>query len=308
MKKPDFLKVGDVVGIVATAKNFLPEELNAGIEIIKSWGLEVKLGKNCYNHYHQFAGTDTERFSDLQEFLDDKEVKAIVCARGGYGTSRIIDDISFSAFEATPKWVAGFSDVTVLLAHLNSLGYQSIHSSMPVVFGKNQNLPSIQTLRDTLFGKLNSFQFPFHELNRKGNADGQIVGGNLSILVSIIGTASDIPTEDKILFLEDIGENLYRIDRMMIQLKRAGKLDKLKGLIVGHFNDMSDNSVPFGKSAFEIIADAVKEYKYPVGFNFPAGHEADNRAFILGAKYNLSVDSKQSLVVYNATDSFNYSS
>ncbi|WP_028979922.1 S66 peptidase family protein [Sporocytophaga myxococcoides] len=308
MKKPDFLKVGDVVGVVATAKNFLPEELNAGIEIIKSWGVKVKVGKNCYNHFHQFAGTDEARFSDLQEFLDDKEVKAIICARGGYGTSRIIDDISFSGFEAHSKWVAGFSDVTVLLTHLNSIGFQSIHSSMPVVFGKNHNRHSIQTLRDTLFGKLNPFQFPYHKLNRTGNIEGQIVGGNLSILVSLIGTSSDISTEDKILFLEDVGENLYRIDRMMIQLKRAGKLNKLKGLIVGHFSDMSDNTVPFGKSAFEIIADSVKEYTYPVGFNFPAGHEADNRAFILGAKYILNVNSKESVVVYCTTDNLNYSS
>lgn len=308
MKRPDFLKVGDVVGIVATAKNFLSEELNSGIEIIKSWGVEVKVGKNCYNHFHQFAGTDAERFSDLQEFLDDQDIKAIICARGGYGTSKIIDDIGFSTFEAHPKWIAGFSDVTVLLTHLNSLGYQSIHSSMPVVFGKNQNYPSIHTLRDTLFGRPNSFNLPFHKLNRIGNAEGQIVGGNLSILISLIGTASDISTENKILFLEDVGENLYRIDRMMIQLKRAGKLDKLKGLIVGHFSDMSDNSIAFGKSAFEIVTDAVKEYKYPVGFNFPAGHEADNRAFILGANYNLSVGSKETVVVYSPTDNFNYSS
>ncbi|MBO9702315.1 MAG: LD-carboxypeptidase [Sporocytophaga sp.] len=308
MKKPDFLKVGDVVGIVATAKNFLPEELNAGIEIIKNWGLEVRIGKNCYKHYHQFAGKDEERVSDLQEFLNDKEIRAIVCARGGYGTSRIIDDINFSTFEDHPKWVAGFSDVTVLLNHLNSIGYQSIHSSMPVVFGKNHNQHAIQTLRDTLFGRVNSIHFPFHELNRVGNSEGLIVGGNLSILVSLIGTTSDISTEDRILFLEDVGENLYRIDRMMVQLKRAGKLDKLKGLIVGHFSDMSDNTVPFGKSAFEIIADAVKEYKYPVGYNFPAGHESDNRAFILGAKYNLSVEFKESVVVYNPTNTFDYSS
>ncbi len=308
MKKPDFLKVGDIVGVVATAKNFLPEELNVGIEIIKSWGLEVRVGKNCYNHYNQFAGTDEERLSDLQEFLDDQDVKAIICARGGYGTSRIIDDISFSVFEAQPKWIAGFSDVTVLLSHVNSLGFQSIHSSMPVVFGKNQSSPSICTLRDTLFGKLSSIHFSFHELNRIGYTEGQIVGGNLSILVSLIGTTSDISTEGKILFIEDVGENLYRIDRMMVQLKRAGKLDKLKGLIVGHFNDMSDNTVPFGKSAFEIIADTVKEYKYPVGFNFPAGHEADNRAFIVGAKYNLAIESKETVLVYNVTESFTYSS
>ncbi|GAL87597.1 peptidase S66 [Sporocytophaga myxococcoides] len=304
MKKPDFLKVGDIVGIVATAKNFLPEELNAGIEIIKSWGFEVRVGKNCNNHYNQFAGTDEERFSDLQDFLDDQEVKAIICARGGYGTSRIIDNISFSVFETHPKWIAGFSDVTVLLSHLNSLGFQSIHSSMPVVFGKNLNRPSINSLRDTLLGKLGPFHCPYHELNRMGYAEGEIVGGNLSILVSLIGTKSDISTQDKILFIEDVGENLYRIDRMMVQLKRAGKLDKLKGLIVGHFNDMSDNIVPFGKSAFEIIEDAVKEYEYPVGFNFPAGHEADNRAFILGAKYNLIVESKETVLTYNV----NYSS
>ncbi|MCR6639775.1 MAG: LD-carboxypeptidase [Sporocytophaga sp.] len=308
MKKPDFLKVGDIVGIVATAKNFLPEELNAGIEIIRSWGFEVRVGKNCYNHYNQFAGTDEERFSDLQEFLDDQDVKAIVCARGGYGTSRIIDDISFSGFETQPKWIAGFSDVTVLLSHLNSLGFQSIHSSMPVVFGKNKNHHSIYTLRDILFGKLSTFYFPFHELNRIGYTEGQIVGGNLSILVSLIGTSSDISTVDKILFIEDVGENLYRIDRMMVQLKRAGKLDKLKGLIVGHFSDMSDNIVPFGKSAFEIIADAVKEYEYPVGYNFPAGHEEDNRAFIFGAKYNLAVESKETVLAYNITENLNYSS
>jgi len=308
MKRPDYLKNGDVIGIVATAKNFLPEELDAGIEIIKSWGLKVKVGRYCYNHYNQFAGTDAERYSDLQKFIDDKDIKAIICARGGYGTSRIIDMVDFSAFETHPKWVAGFSDVTVLLAHLNALGYQSIHSSMPVVFGRNQNRFSIETLRNTLLGRLQSFQFPSHPLNRKGKAEGQLVGGNLSILISVLGTASDISTRGKILFIEDVGENLYRIDRMMVQLKRAGKLDNLKGLIVGHFSDLSDNEVPFGKSAFEIIADAVKEYNYPVGFNFPAGHEADNRAFILGASYSISVEADDTTMVYLNSDSSDYSS
>ncbi len=287
--KPPFLKRKDKVALVATAKNFDKKELSNAIEILKSWGLEVVEGVSLYRKYHQFAGDDADREEDLQWAMDDNSIKAIFCARGGYGTVKIIDNISFKTIVKHPKWVVGFSDVTVLHAQLQKHKIQSIHGVMPILFGKKGYELSVAKLKDTLFGKAIKYDFPTHKLNREGQAKGSLVGGNLSILCSLLGTPSELKTKGRLLLIEDVGENLYRIDRMMVQLKRAGVLKGISGLMVGHFTTMEDNEVGFGKTAYEIIFDAVKEYDYPVCFGFPAGHEADNLPVVLGAACILNV-------------------
>ena len=287
--QPPFLKKKDKVAIIATAKNFEIQELAPALEILKSWGVEVLLGKNVYHKFNQFAGTDEERLEDLQWALDHKEIKVIFCARGGYGSSRIIDQVNLAQVKKNPKWLVGFSDVTVIHGLLQKAGIQSIHGIMPVLFSKPGSEESIQKLKDILFGKKSDYKIAAHFLDHTGRTEAMITGGNLSILCSIIGTKTDIDTRDKILFMEDVGENLYRIDRMMIQMKRAGKLDRIKGLVVGHFSDMEDNKISFGKTAYEIIYDAVKEYNYPICFGFPAGHESENLPLVFGENYSLQV-------------------
>ena len=297
--RPPFLKKNDRVAIVATAKNFDKEELAAAIQSFKSWGLEVVEGKWLYEKHHQFAGSDSERKEDLQWALDDSTIQAVFCARGGYGTAKIIDTIDFKKTLKHPKWVVGFSDVTVLHAQLQVNKIQSIHGVMPILFGQKGYKLSIEKLRDVLFGKKISYEIVSNKLNREGEVTGKLIGGNLSIICSLIGTSSELNTKGKILLLEDVGENLYRIDRMVVQLKRAGKLKVLAGLVVGHFTAMEDNKINFGKTAYEIIADAVKEYNYPVCFGFPAGHEADNLPLVLGAEQTLTVLKKAVFIKTN---------
>lgn len=297
--RPPFLKKNDRVAIVATAKNFDKEELAAAIQSFKSWGLEVVEGKWLYEKYHQFAGSDSARKEDLQWALDDSTIQAVFCARGGYGTAKIIDTIDFKKMLKHPKWVVGFSDVTVLHAQLQVNKIQSIHGVMPILFGQKGYKLSIEKLRDVLFGKKSSYEIVSNKLNREGEATGKLIGGNLSIICSLIGTSSEVNTKGKILLLEDVGENLYRIDRMVVQLKRAGKLKVLAGLVVGHFTAIEDNKINFGKTAYEIIADAVKEYNYPVCFGFPAGHEADNLPLVLGAEQTLTVLKKAVFIKTN---------
>ncbi|HVD97290.1 MAG TPA: LD-carboxypeptidase [Cytophagaceae bacterium] len=286
---PAFLQKNDLVAIVATAKNFEKKELASCIQQLKDWGLQVVEGKHLYEKADQFAGTDEQRLEDLQWALDTKEIKAVFCARGGYGTGRIIDEVNWKKIIKSPKWVVGFSDVTVLLAQLEKNDIQSIHGLMPISFGNKAYDPSIKKLKETLFGKPLRFKLPAHPLNRTGEVTAALTGGNLAILCSILETNSAVNMKNKILFLEDVGENLYRVDRMIVQLKRAGILKALSGLIVGHFTNMEDNPVPFGKTALEIIANAVKEYKYPVCYGFPTGHEPDNFPLILGATIKFSV-------------------
>ncbi len=288
--KPPFLKKNDKVVIIATAKNFDSKELDAAIIILKAWGLKVELGQSLYKKYYQFAGSDQDREEDLQEALDNPEIKAVFCARGGYGTSRIIDNISLKKVTKQPKWVVGFSDVTVLHAQLQKQKIQSIHGLMPILFGKKEYKQSVEELRAVLFGEKNGYTIPSHNFNRHGKVMGTLVGGNLSIMCSIIGTNSEIDTKGKILFIEDVGENLYRIDRMIVQLKSAGVLKQLAGLIVGHFTAMEDNKIGFGKTAYQIIAEAVNEYNYPVCYGFPAGHEPHNMPIFLGAETRLSIN------------------
>lgn len=280
--RPPYLKTGDTVIILSTARKISHEEVAPAVKLFESWGLKVRLGNTIGLADNQYAGTDKQRLDDIQQAVNDESVSAIICARGGYGTVRIVDDIDWTGLLKHPKWITGFSDMTYLHVHLNqTLGVQTLHSSVPALFHRNTP-EAIDTIRQHLFGEEVIYDAEWHELNRKGEAKGVLIGGNLSILYSITGTRSGFNTAGKILFIEDIDERLYHLDRMMINLKRSGKLHDLAGLIVGGMTDMSDNAVPFGKTAEEIIMEHVSEFDYPVCFNFPAGHIADNRAVVLG--------------------------
>lgn len=297
---PPYLSSGDKIGIVSTARKITESELQVAVEFLTKAGFEIVFGKNLFREQNQFSGTDDERAEDFQAMLDNSEIKAILCARGGYGTVRIIDKLDFSFFRKNPKWICGFSDVTVLHSHIEkNFGIETIHSVMPVQLQKlGGESEAANTLIKTLKGENICLKFQPHKFNCSGIAEGKLVGGNLSILYSLLGSVSDIDTAGKILFIEDIDEYLYHIDRMMIALKRAGKLDKLKGLIIGGMNDMKDNNIPFGKTAEEIISDAVNEFDYPLCFHFPAGHIDNNYAFYLGKNVKLEVNSSGSALFF----------
>ena len=287
--RPPYLKSGDTVIILSTARRVTIEDMAPAVKIFESWGLKVRLGATVGLVDHQYAGTDRQRLEDLQRAIDDPDIRAIICARGGYGTVRIADDIDWTGMLAHPKWITGFSDMTYLHVHLNqTLGVQALHSTVPSLFHRNTP-EAIDSIRQHLFGEEVIVDIPPHPLNRHGEAKGVLIGGNLSILYSITGTKSGFNTAGKILFIEDIDERLYHIDRMMINLKRSGKLSDLAGLIVGGMTAMTDNEVPFGKTAEEIIAEHVAGYDYPVCFNFPAGHIPDNRAIVLGKVTKMKV-------------------
>ena len=292
---PSYLKTNDTIALAAPARKIDPEALQPAIEILESWGLQVVLASNIFMEDHQYAGTDAQRIQGFQELLDEDSVRAILCVRGGYGTLRIIDALNFEKFEQNPKWIAGYSDISILHSHLHNLNYASLHCSMPINFPTNSNA-SLQSLKDALFGESLQYQIAAHPMNRLGQTSGALVGGNLSILYALSSSVSDIDTENKILFIEDLEEYLYHIDRMMWQLKRSGKLVNLAGLVVGGMNNMNDNAVPFGKTAYEIIAEAVAPFSYPVVFDFPAGHIVDNRALIMGCDTVLNV-SKDGVVM-----------
>ena len=265
------------------------EELAPAIHTFEHWGLKVLIGETIGLQDHQYAGTDQQRLTDFQRALDNHDIKAIICARGGYGTVRMMDDVNYDEFMKSPKWVVGFSDVTYLHTHIsNTIGIQCIHAIMPVQFLKSTPL-AIETMRRELFGEPNDYELAPHPLNRTGNAQGVLIGGNLSILYSITGTKSGINTFGKILFIEDIDEYCYHIDRMMINLKRSGKLQGLAGVIVGGFSEIKDNAIPFGKNAYEIVAEHLSGFDYPVCFGFPAGHIADSRALGIGKIYKMNV-------------------
>jgi len=285
---PEKLNIGDKIGIISTARNITIEELSPAIKTLESWGLKVVLGINLFQEDDQFSGTVEQRNSDLQGMIDDNSIKAILCARGGYGTVQIIDSIDFTNLKKNSKWVVGYSDVTVLHSHLNNLGFASLHATMPINFESNTK-KSWSSLKNSLFGNLNRIECKHHPFNKFGKIEGDIVGGNLSILYSLLGSQSNIDTTDKILFIEDLDEYLYHIDRMMMNLKRNRMLGKLKGLIVGGMSDMNDNSIPFGKTAEQIILEYTKDYDFPISFGFPAGHLADNRCIKLGINSVLEI-------------------
>ena len=286
---PQKLKIGDKIAIVSTARKITFEELKPAINLLESWGLNVVLGPNLFSQDNQFSGSVKQRVDDLQQMINDNSIKAILCARGGYGTVQIIDKINFSSLKKNPKWIFGYSDVTVLHSHLNRLGFASLHASMPVNFNNNTS-ESLEILKKSLFGFQSIIKFDSHNFNKCGKVEGEIVGGNLSILYSLLGSNSDINTDGKILFIEDLDEYLYHIDRMMMNLDRNGKLENLKALIIGSMSDMNDNTIPFGKTAEEIIFDFVKDRNYPICFGFPAGHLADNRCIRLGVKSLLDIN------------------
>lgn len=293
MLRPVSLKTGDRVAIVSTARKISPEEIQPAADILASWGLKTVFGKNLFNQQNQFAGTDDERLADFQNALDDKDIKAVLFARGGYGTVRIIDKVNWAGFQKSPKWLIGFSDITVIQSHvLTNCGTETLHAPMAFNF-KKASSESLSALRKIVFGENISYKIPENissDFNKHGTEKGILAGGNLSLLYAVNGTSSDIDYTGKILFIEDLDEYLYHIDRMMLTLKRSGKLKSLAGLIVGGMTDMKDNTIPFGKSAEEIICEAVAEYGYPVCFGFPAGHIRDNRPLIFGREVELNVN------------------
>ena len=289
---PPALQAGQRVALVSPARKISAAELEPAIATLTAWGLEVVLGDSIAGDHHQFAGDDALRRRDFQQQLDDPSIRAILCARGGYGTARIVDGLDFARFNAHPKWVAGFSDVTVLNTHLLALGHASIHGVMPVLFHQAGGKMALESLRRALFGEAAlPIGAPAHPLNRPGTATGALVGGNLSLLTTVTATASQASFEGRILFLEDLDEYLYHIDRMMLHLHRSGQLAGLAGLVVGHFSDMRDNTIPFGTTAVEIIDSYARLYNFPVGYGFPVGHEASNLALVVGREAKLTVDS-----------------
>lgn len=286
---PPRLKQGDKVMLISSARKVLPEEVNSAVEVLKSWGLIVEFGDNLFAQFNQFAGSDLQRTNDLQNAINDESIKAILFARGGYGTVRIVDAINFFALTKNPKWIIGFSDITVLHAHFEkNFGIATLHSPMAFNFQKTPE-EVLEKIKSMLFEGTQQYKVAAHPMNRKGESEGILIGGNLSIIYSLLGSVSDSDTDGKILFIEDLDEYLYHIDRMMQSLKRAGKLAKLAGLIIGGMNDMKDNLIPFGQSPEEIILDAVKEYDYPVCFGFPSGHLPVNFPLLLGDKIHFSV-------------------
>ena len=301
--KPEYLKKGDTVAIVAPSgvlKNYNGYILKAK-ELLKSWELEVVIGENVFNDNGHFAGTDNQRSADFQLALDDKAIKAIWCARGGYGAMRVIDNLNFEKYKENPKWIIGYSDITAIHNDLHNNKSESIHGIMCKSLEKIDvdNNESISMLKKTLFGEELSYTIEGNNYNIEGNSNGQLIGGNLTLLHCLLGSESSIDTDGKILFIEDLGEYLYHIDRMLISLKRAGYFDNCKGLIVGDFTDMRKNTTPFGRNLKELILDIVKEYDFPVSFGFPAGHGEKNYPMILGREINLEVSKQQSTINFS---------
>ncbi len=279
----------DKIGLVSTARKISEGELQPAINLLKSWGLDPVVSPEIYEIENQFAGSDAKRTKAFQRFLEDEEIKAILCVRGGYGSVRIIDQIDFSALEKNPKWIVGYSDVSVFHLHCAAqIGIPTLHATMPINFASNSD-SALVSLRKALFGEDLEYEVPSHPFNIKGSCQGELIGGNLSIVYSVLGSPSMPPTSGKILFLEDLDEYLYHIDRMMYNLKRNGVLDDLSGILVGGMTDMNDNAVPFGETAEEIITRHVQDLGIPVAFGFPAGHLDDNRTLIMGQEATLTV-------------------
>jgi len=297
---PKKLQKGDTIAIVSTARKVSKKELAPAILFANKMGLEVHLGKTIAAEKNQYAGDDALRAQDFQHALDNPHIKAIWCARGGYGTIRIVDLLNFTQFIQQPKWLIGFSDVTVLHSHINKLQIPTIHGQMCLEIEKKSQA-SRDTLHHLLFHENPAINYSFESspLSRNGRATGTLVGGNLSVLYSILDSPSQVDWHGKVLFIEDLDEMLYHIDRMMQNLKRSGRLKNLAGLIVGGMSEMRDNTISFGKTAHEIIFETVQEYQYPVCFNFPAGHIQDNRALVFGKKVTLEVSPNQVRVSYN---------
>lgn len=302
LKQPPYLKTGDTVAIVAPSgilKN-RTDEVQQAQALLKRWGLHSVVGKHVFSEADHFAGTDDERCEDLQEALDNPKISAIWCARGGYGTVRILDKLDYSKFKQNPKWLIGYSDITALHNQIHNEGVESLHAIMCVSLPKDESEieASISTLKNTLFGNPLSYTLKGSSYNKTGTTSGQLVGGNLTMLQTMLGSKTSIDTFGKILFIEEIGEYKYHIDRMLQSLKRAGYFDNCKGVIVGDMTKLRTNTTLWGTSVEQLILDALADYDFPIAFNMPAGHEKDNRALILGRTVQLTVDYKQSSVVF----------
>lgn len=299
---PRYLKPGDIVGITSPAGYITLTDIQPAVEQIESWGFKVKIGNTIGKRDFTFGGTDEERTKDFQQMIDDPSIKAIMCARGGYGIVRIIDQLNFSKLKLRPKWIIGFSDITVLHSHLNkNFGIASIHSKMCNSFPEDWSkaepiqIETIFSIRDALKGVKMKYPIVANPNNRQGNVQGVLVGGNLKTLESLAGSKSDISTTNKILFVEDTGEYLYSIDRMFWNLKRSGKLDHLAGLIIGGFKikPSEDPNEEFGKTLYELIYEKIKDCNYPVCFDFPVGHQKNNYALKCGVRHKLQISTNE---------------
>ena len=301
--KPEYLTKGDTIAIVAPSgvlKNY-NNYINKAKELLKSWGLNVVVGKNVFNDDGHFAGTDNERTLDFQNALDDKSIKGIWCARGGYGAVRVIDNLNFEKYKLEPKWIIGYSDITAIHNELHILNSESIHAIMCKSLNELDidNSESVSLLKKTLFGEKISYKIKTNSYNIEGSTSGKLVGGNLTLLHCMLGSKSSINTEGKILFIEDLGEYLYHIDRMLYSLKRAGYFDNLNGLIVGDFTDLRKNTTPFGRNLKELILEIISDYNIPVVFDFPAGHGKENFPLILGREIELIVEKEDSNIIFS---------
>ena len=297
--QPPFLKKNDMISIVSPAGQIDRETIDNATKIMQECGLQIEIGQYVCENFMGFAGSDEQRRDDLQAAINNPDTKAIICSRGGYGCGRIIDEIDFTPLQKNPKWLVGFSDITVLHARLFRLGIQSIHGAMPKNFSNYpENNESLKTLYQALFGELCEYEIASHKLNKNGQAKGKLVGGNLSLIANLAATPDDIDTTDAILFIEDVGEFLYNIDRMLNNLQRSGKLNKLKGLIVGNFSNTKNDSFIFDKTAYEIISSYVENLNIPVCFGFPAGHEEPNYALYFGREITLDINKISTKIIF----------
>ena len=302
MKVPPYLKRGDTVGIIAPSRSVDRNAVERFTLLLEKWGLNWEFGKHLFGQYHRFSGTDEERASDLNDMIYDRNIRAVFAARGGYGSVRTLQNtaVDFTGFENDPKWLVGFSDITVLHSYINKFaGTESIHAMMPLNFSKDPDPENIESLRKALFGEHLEYTFPANELNIDGEAEGEIVGGNLALICSLNGTVLFPDVKNKILFLEDVDEYLYNIDRMMMNLSLSGVFNRIKALVIGDISVKSEeDDIPFGKTAYEIIHEIADQYDIPVCFNFPAGHNSQNRALIFGRKIQLRIKEDESSLVF----------
>ncbi len=295
MLRPPYLQSGDKITLISPAGIIDPEYIEYAEKILDSWGLIPVRGKNIFKRHGYFAGTDAERLTDFQHAMDDEDSKAIFCTRGGYGCMRIVEQADYSVFQGNPKWLVGFSDITVLHTKLTSLGIESLHAPMPKSYAKTQP-DALEKVKEFLFGHISPYHLPPHPLNREGCVRADLTGGNLSLLHCLRSSVVEYPSHHSVWFIEDVGENLYALDRMMQSFRLSNQLANLQGLIVGDFSEMRGEN--FGKNAYEIIKEAVDEYTYPVCFGFHAGHTANNNPLILGADIELSVDENGSDILF----------
>jgi muramoyltetrapeptide carboxypeptidase len=299
MKYPPKLERGDKVAIVAPARKITVGQLEPAQKTLGSWGLKPVLAENIFSPKHSYlAGTDEERREDFQKMIDDPEVKAIFSARGGYGSTRIIEDIDFSSLQKSPKWIIGFSDVTAFHLRMASIGIASIHGTMPIFFGQSDASASVESIRKILFTGSCKIEWAPDELNRTGSGAGEVVGGNLSLIIDALNTPSEPDTQNKILVVEEVDEYFYKLDRMFTQLRRAAKLKDLAGLVIGHLTDIKNSELDFGETVYQIVLHAVRDYRYPVAFSFPSGHHDPNMAWIHGGQANLEISVGRAVLSY----------